>query len=241
MADALADDDQVALFADLTGCPPEQAQFFLQSAGGNLELAVNEFFLSQEEGAGPMDEGSDGEDEGEDGYEDAEMNMPPLLPVSPSAPAGIPPPSKRPKVEMRQARWLPCSLATPLPPSDAACVWQAPSLPGASAEQLVLLQQVFGLAAKPKDAADTSVLKAPLAPHRSPPLLPPGAGTAGSGSALRILKERQCHSEPKARSEARAPTADAEPLRPIISVHLSLSLTLTLTVPKALALTPSIA
>ena len=175
-------DQQVALFADLTGCPPEQAQFFLQSAGGNLELAVNEFFLSQEEGAGPMDEGSDGEDEGEDGYEDAEMNMPPLLPVSPSAPAGIPPPSKRPKVEMRQARWLPCSLATPLPPSDAACVWQAPSLPGASAEQLVLLQQVFGLAAKPKDAADTSVLKAPLrlARHRSPPL-PPRAGTAGSG------------------------------------------------------------
>ena len=161
----MADADQVAHFADLTGCPPEQAQFFLQSAGGNLELAVNEFFLSQEEGAGPMDEGSDGEDEGEDGYEDAEMNMPPLLPVSPSAPAGIPPPSKRPKVEMRQARWLPCSLATPLPPSDAACVWQAPSLPGASAEQLVLLQQVFGLAAKPKDAADTSVLKAPLAPH----------------------------------------------------------------------------
>ena len=31
---------------------------------------------------------------------------------------------------------------------------KAPSLPGASAEQLALLQQVFGLATKPKDAAD---------------------------------------------------------------------------------------
>ena len=31
---------------------------------------------------------------------------------------------------------------------------KAPSLPGASAEQLALLQQMFGLAAKPKDAAD---------------------------------------------------------------------------------------
>ena len=31
---------------------------------------------------------------------------------------------------------------------------KAPSLPGASAEQLALLQQVFGLTAKPKDAAD---------------------------------------------------------------------------------------
>ena len=103
-------DEHVALFVATTGCPPEQAQFFLQSAGGNLELAVNEFFLSQEEGAGPMDEGSDGGDEGEDGYDDddAEMNMPPIIPVSPSAPAALPPPSKRPKVEMRQAR---CSRA----------------------------------------------------------------------------------------------------------------------------------
>ena len=92
--------EQVAMFVELTGgqCPPEQAQFFLQSAGGNLEFAVN-LFLSQEEGAGPMDEGSDGEDEGEDGYdEDADMSMPPLIPVSASAPAGHPPPSKRPKV-----------------------------------------------------------------------------------------------------------------------------------------------
>lgn len=111
-------DEQVALFVATTGCPPEQAQFFLQSAGGNLELAVNEFFLSQEEGAGPMDEGSDGGDEGEDGYddEDAEMNMPPMIPVSPSAPAALPPPSKRPKVEMRQACWLPCSLPRVTPP-----------------------------------------------------------------------------------------------------------------------------
>ena len=107
-------DAQVALFADLTGCPPEQAQFFLQSADGNLELAVNDFFLSQEEGAGPMDEGSDGEDEDEEVY-NAAMNMPPLIPVPPSAPPGVPPPSKRPKVEMRQARWLPCSnVTTPL-------------------------------------------------------------------------------------------------------------------------------
>ena len=92
--------EQVAMFVELTGgqCPPEQAQFFLQSAGGNLEFAVN-LFLSQEEGAGPMDEGSDGEDEGEDGYdEDVDMSMPPLIPVSASAPAGHPPPSKRPKV-----------------------------------------------------------------------------------------------------------------------------------------------
>eukprot|EP00964_Phaeocystis_antarctica_P159709 scaffold130881_cov21-Phaeocystis_antarctica.AAC.1 len=75
-------DAQVALFADLTGCEPEQAHLFLQNADGNLELAVNEFFLSQEEGAGPMVEGSDGEDEGEDGYDDddTEMNMPPLIP-----------------------------------------------------------------------------------------------------------------------------------------------------------------
>ena len=41
----------------------------------------------------------DGEDEGEDGYdEDVDMSMPPLIPVSASAPAGHPPPSKRPKV-----------------------------------------------------------------------------------------------------------------------------------------------
>ena len=93
--------EQVAMFVELTGgqCPPEQAQFFLQSAGGNLEFAVN-LFLSQEEGAGPMDEGSDGEDEGEDGYtdEDVDVSMPPLTPVSASSPAGHPPPSKRPKV-----------------------------------------------------------------------------------------------------------------------------------------------
>lgn len=159
-------DEQLAMFSDLTGCPPEQAQFFLQSAGGNLELAVNEFFLSQEEGA-PMDEGSDGEDEGEDGYDDdddADMDMPPLIPVSPSMPAGVPPPSKRPKVEMRQVR---ASLLPPLQhhaaPRPHRGVWQAPSFLGSSAEVLALLQQVFGLAAKPKDAAAPALWRAPPA------------------------------------------------------------------------------
>ena len=158
-------DEQVELFVATTGCPPEQAQFFLQSAGGNLELAVNEFFLSQEEGAGPMDEGSDGGDEGEDGYDDddAEMNMPPIIPVSPSAPAALPPPSKRPKVEMRQAR---CSRA----PSHASRRRStAASLCLAGAEPPRRIGGAAGAAAaglRPRRQAQrrrrSSALKAPL-------------------------------------------------------------------------------
>ena len=175
-------DAQVALFADLTGCEPEQAHLFLQNADGNLELAVNEFFLSQEEGAGPMVEGSDGEDEGEDGYDDddTEMNMPPLIPVSPSAPAGVPPPSKRPKVEMRQARWLPCSLTTPL--HDRMCL--------AGAEPPRRIGGAAGAAAAclwPRQAQRRRrfqlVESAAGARHRSPPR-PPGSGNAGWRSAF---------------------------------------------------------
>ena len=60
---------QIAQFTDFTGVPAEQAQYFLEAAGGNLELAM-EIFLSQAEGGQmAMDEESDGagESEGEDG------------------------------------------------------------------------------------------------------------------------------------------------------------------------------
>ena len=60
----------------------------------------------------------------------------------------------------------------------------------------MVLQQVFGLAAKPKDAADTSVLKAPLG---ASPVATPASwgGHRWLWVALRTLKERQCRSEPK--------------------------------------------
>ena len=74
---------QIAQFTDFTGVPAEQAQYFLEAAGGNLELAM-EIFLSQAEGGQmAMDEGSDGagESEGEDGsdYDDEDAEMPALL------------------------------------------------------------------------------------------------------------------------------------------------------------------
>ena len=157
---------QIAQFTDFTGVPAEQAQYFLEAAGGNLELAM-EIFLSQAEGGQmAMDEGSDGagESEGEDGsdYDDEDAEMPALLgadsfPPANTGPTGAPPPSKRPKVEMRQARARgPAASRWQLTRADEppACPRQAPSMPEASAEVLASLQRVFGLGAKPKDAAD---------------------------------------------------------------------------------------
>jgi len=190
-------DEQVALFVATTGCPPEQAQFFLQSAGGNLELAVNEFFLSQEEGAGPMDEGSDGGDESEDGYDDE--NMPPIIPVSPSAPAALPPQSKRPKVEMRQAR---CSRA----PSHASRRRStAASLCLAGAEPPRRIGGAAGAAAaglRPRRQAQRrrryQRVESAASLGASPVATPASSGGhRWLWVALRTLKERQCRSEPK--------------------------------------------
>ena len=142
-----ASNEQIATFAALTGAPPSEAAFFLQTYNNNLEMAVNEYFLAMEEGGGaaPMDAaGGPDSDEGEEGEEgdddddsdgDAEMAM-----VSgyanqgPATPSSSVPPPKRAKVEMRQAP----SLDQADPPAEA----------------LTLLQQVFRLQAKPKDAAD---------------------------------------------------------------------------------------
>ena len=81
---------QIAQFTDFTGVPAEQAQYFLEAAGGNLELAM-EIFLSQAEGGQmAMDEESDGagESEGEDGsdYDDEDAEMPALLGADPPTP-----------------------------------------------------------------------------------------------------------------------------------------------------------
>ena len=45
-----ANNEQIATFAALTGAPPSEAAFYLQTYANNLEMAVNEYFLSQEEG-----------------------------------------------------------------------------------------------------------------------------------------------------------------------------------------------
>ena len=140
--------EQIATFAALTGAPPSEAAFYLQTYANNLEMAVNEYFLSQEEGhAAPMDaaggpesdegeEGEEGDDDDDDDDSDGDAEMAMVSGYAnqgPATPASVPPP-KRAKVEMRQA----------------------PSLDQAepAAEAMALLQQVFRLAAKPKDAAD---------------------------------------------------------------------------------------
>ena len=217
-------DEQVALFSDLTGCPPDQAQFFLQSAGGNLELAVNEFFLSQEEGA-PMDEGSDGEDEGEDGYddEDAEMDMPPLIPVSPSAP-GAPPPSKRPKVEMRQVR------AHDTPSRAARCHPMAAWLYFAGAKPPRRVGGAADAAAaglRPRRQAqrrgrDKHVESASWARLSSPPCLLRQARWLWG--ALRTLKKlRPCRSEPNETPRHETPAAGSDAVRRTSCTEMSRS------------------
>ena len=105
---------QIAMRVEL-GCPPDQAEFLLQAVGGNIELAMGEFFASMEEGGGAPggavgasesegEETEDSEDDDLDG--DADMAMVSgYASQSAAAPSTtVPPPPKRAKVEMRQVR-----------------------------------------------------------------------------------------------------------------------------------------
>jgi len=152
MADNSADD--IANLCAITGCQPSQAVTLLQNAGGDLTVAVNDFFLQMEGGgaaesvpdngaagdaaAAAMDAESDDEDaedveaDDDDEFVDEDAGM--LLGGygGNNAASPAPPPSKRAKVEARKA----------------------PKEEGASDELKGQLQGVFALTKLPDDAAD---------------------------------------------------------------------------------------
>lgn len=149
--DDMADDqntaDAIATLCAITGVMPPQAADLLQNAGGDVQLAINDFFLQMEggDGGGPANEAPgdddddddgamDDEDDDEDDFLDEEGGGDLIGYGGNAAPAPqlAPPPSKRAKVEMRQA----------------------PKQASASDELKAQLQRVFALTAVPVDAAD---------------------------------------------------------------------------------------
>ena len=150
MADAPNEAEQIATLVALTGVAPAQAVDLLQNAGGDLQLAINDYFIQMEGGdpnAAPPpggggdedamadDDGGgshDDDDEDDDDFEDDAGGL--LSPYSPQGQNALtpPPPPKRPKVEMRQP----------------------PKLSTAPDELKGQLQRVFGLTSAPVDAAE---------------------------------------------------------------------------------------
>ena len=157
------DADAVATLCAITGCPAQQAQVLLQGAAGNVELAVNDFFMAMEGGGGggwqaapaPAAAGGGGgaataggggggaagaeagedstDDEDEEFFEDSEMLLPPTGGYD-AAPSAPLPKAKRAKVDVRQAPVLE-------PPADTADLRKN-------------LQAVFELGSLPADCAD---------------------------------------------------------------------------------------
>jgi len=133
MADSAA---AVAHLVAVTGCAPHEALTLLEQAGGNIEMAANEYYFASEGGAPGTDgseyEGEDGSDsmtDGSDEYDDDSATeagaQAPLLMSRPPAP-------KRAKLDERPA----------------------PQLSSADGAALGLAKEVFALSAAPTDAAD---------------------------------------------------------------------------------------
>ena len=88
------EEEALSMMVMITGCTAEQAHAFLQATNGNVEMAVNDFFLSQEAGGGapgaqggPADEEyDDGEEDDDDGSENDEYmeDMPSMFPMQQS-------------------------------------------------------------------------------------------------------------------------------------------------------------
>ena len=155
--------DTIAQLCAITGVDAPQAVMLLQNAGGDVQMAIEDFFMSMDGGGGgggggeggggggggdgdAMDDGGghadgddganedasyDDDDDDEGWDEDAPMGLGVYANNPSHVSSAADPPSKRAKVEMRQA------------PND----------PNLSTEDRKLLQQVFGLSTLPGDGA----------------------------------------------------------------------------------------